>query len=137
MEHYVCGFMFNQERNKLRPKWQFRKLNGVGGHIEENESLEDAMSREFFEEAGIPDTKWVRVLEYSVFSEDKQIAVVYFFKSFGNLEMVTSKTDEEIIICDVDKVNSLNVLQKIKFLVQLCLNDDIWIPIHMSGARDH
>jgi 8-oxo-dGTP diphosphatase len=150
MEKYVCGFMFNQERthvaliNKLRPSWQYNKLNGVGGHIEDGESPEEAMSREFMEEAGVPDTKWERVMEYSVFADKGEdgywldlVATVYFFRSFGDLKLITSKTDEKISICNIDEIHSMNVLKKIKFLVPLCLNDDIKIPFKMSGEKDN
>jgi len=150
MEKYACGFMFNQERthvaliNKLRPSWQYNKLNGVGGHIEDGESPEEAMSREFMEEAGVPDTKWERVMEYSVFADKGEdgywldlVATVYFFRSFGDLKLITSKTDEKISICNIDEIHSMNVLKKIKFLVPLCLNDDIKIPFKMSGERDN
>jgi len=150
MEKYVCGFMFNQERthvaliNKLRPSWQYNKLNGVGGRIEDGESPEEAMSREFMEEAGVPDTKWERVMEYSVFADKGEdgywldlVATVYFFRSFGDLKLITSKTDEKISICNIDETHSMNVLKKIKFLVPLCLNDDIKIPFKMSGERDN
>ena len=173
MEKYACGFMFNQERthvaliNKLRPSWQYNKLNGVGGHIEDDESPEEAMSREFMEEAGVPDTKWERVMEYSVFADKGEdgykynpsiprpaqqpatsvahrirywldlVATVYFFRSFGDLKLITSKTDEKISICNIDEIHSMNVLKKIKFLVPLCLNDDIKIPFKMSGEKDN
>ncbi len=143
MDNYVCGFMFNPERThvalikKLRPPWQYGKFNGIGGHIERGELPEEAMSREFEEEAGVPNTKWERVMEYSVFADKDLIAKVYFFRSFGDLKLITSKTAEKISICNIDEINSMNVLKKIKFLVPLCLNDDIKIPFKMSGARDN
>ena len=96
------------------------------------------------EEAGVPDTKWERVMEYSVFADKGEdgywldlVATVYFFRSFGDLKLITSKTDEKISICNIDEIHSMNVLKKIKFLVPLCLNDDIKIPFKMSGEKDN
>lgn len=67
-QQYVCGFLFNQDRTavvlvrKNKPAWQAGKLNGVGGKIEQighrpgeqrTESPQEAMAREFSEEAGV------------------------------------------------------------------------------------
>ena len=54
--------MFNSLLNnvvlirKNKPSWQSGKLNGVGGHIEEKETPEMAMGREFLEEVDYPYT---------------------------------------------------------------------------------
>lgn len=50
--NFSCGFKFVTLIRKARPRWQAGKLNGVGGHIEGNELPEEAMAREFMEEAG-------------------------------------------------------------------------------------
>ena len=56
---YVLGFLFSNDMKRValiqkeRPNWQKGRLNGIGGHIEENEMAIDAMSREFFEETGV------------------------------------------------------------------------------------
>jgi len=60
----VVGFMFNDKPTevalilKRRPVWQFGKLNGIGGHVEQTESPLKAMVREFKEETG-SDTQYV------------------------------------------------------------------------------
>lgn len=58
MTDYVVGFLFDGLGNVLllqknRPDWQKGKLNGIGGHVEEGESYDAAMAREFAEEAGL------------------------------------------------------------------------------------
>lgn len=57
---YVLGFLFsgiNKDAvsliRKAKPEWQEGKLNGLGGKIEAGETPRQAMSREFFEEAGV------------------------------------------------------------------------------------
>lgn len=68
-KRYVCGFAFHSpghERprvvliRKVKPEWQAGRLNGVGGKMELGESPQEAMAREFFEEAGvqIPAEDW-------------------------------------------------------------------------------
>jgi len=53
---YVVGIIFNETRErvmltrKTHPEWQAGRLNGIGGHIEENEWRINAMIRETREE---------------------------------------------------------------------------------------
>ena len=63
MDRYVVGFLFDDKGyvaliRKNRPEWQRGRLNGIGGHIEDGESPEAAMSREFTEEAGVDNLTW-------------------------------------------------------------------------------
>lgn len=56
--NYVVGFMFSEDMRmvalirKSKPAWQRGLLNGIGGKIEEGETPEFAMMREFCEETG-------------------------------------------------------------------------------------
>jgi len=56
---YVVGFAFSPDCRdvllilKKKPEWQKGFYNGIGGHVEENESPVRAMVREFKEETGI------------------------------------------------------------------------------------
>lgn len=63
MVKYVVGFLFDSNNQvvlirKNRPQWQIGRLNGIGGHIEDGESPQDAMAREFEEEAGVRVDSW-------------------------------------------------------------------------------
>lgn len=58
MKDYVLGFVFDLREKqvllieKLKPDWQKGFLNGIGGKVEpEDDTLVDAMTREFKEEA--------------------------------------------------------------------------------------
>ncbi len=59
MQLFVCGFCFDENRKRVvlieksQPAWQAGRLNGVGGKVEPGESVADAMTREFKEEAGV------------------------------------------------------------------------------------
>jgi 8-oxo-dGTP pyrophosphatase MutT (NUDIX family) len=58
-QEYSVGFAFSPKNmavvliRKERPAWQKGKLNGVGGHVEANESPAQAMVREYQEETGV------------------------------------------------------------------------------------
>ena len=53
MKRYVLGFAFDPRMDrvmlikKTRPAWQAGRLNGIGGHIEQDELSCEAMRREF------------------------------------------------------------------------------------------
>ena len=57
-KRYVVGFLFSEDEQNVAllrkdsPEWQAGKLNGMGGHVEEGESFDDAMAREGYEESG-------------------------------------------------------------------------------------
>jgi 8-oxo-dGTP diphosphatase len=54
---YVLGFAFCRDLvlliRKNKPEWQAGRINGLGGAIEAGETEQEAMSREFCEEAGV------------------------------------------------------------------------------------
>ncbi len=57
MKSYVVGLVFQGNDvvliRKTHPAWQCGKLNGVGGRMEPGETPQQAMAREFEEEAGV------------------------------------------------------------------------------------
>lgn len=64
---YVAGFLFRQSSpvtkgvllvRKNHPKWQANLMNGIGGEIEDGESILGAMVREFKEEANYVTNGW-------------------------------------------------------------------------------
>lgn len=75
-ENYVLGLLFGPRYGgtdevllirKKRPQWMRGKLNGIGGHVEEDESSVTAMAREMKEETGLvwtPNPMVFAILEF-------------------------------------------------------------------------
>lgn len=111
MTHYVCGFMFNSDYSKVlliekqRPAWQKGKWNGIGGHIEAGETPNQAMAREFEEEANIvtaaEDWKEFAILE------DENAKVHFFFdRSHAAHREFFTMTDEKVLAWPVIEIFS-------------------------------
>lgn len=65
MIKYALGFLLRPKLDKVllirkcKPAWQAGRLNGIGGHLLENETPLDGMRREFLEETGCALNNWV------------------------------------------------------------------------------
>jgi 8-oxo-dGTP diphosphatase len=126
MNRYVVGFLFNTKGyvalvTKNRPAWQKGRLNGIGGHIEKDETPEQAMTREFREEAGCEGLDWrkygrVRGNEYEV----------HLFTANNEIAEIRSVTDEMVGWYPIDKLPD-NILPNLKWLIPMA---DYKLPIN-------
>lgn len=94
VKKYVVGFLFDKSGNvalihKNRPDWQRGRLNGIGGHIEIDEAPQEAMNREFKEEAGA-DLSWRQ------FCEVKGDSYKLFCFVSKDEAMIQTMTDEKV-----------------------------------------
>lgn len=100
---FVIGFAFDLAKDQLlliekkRPLWMAGLLNGVGGKIEPNESPEQAMAREFFEEANVSTLS----SDWKLFHYEKRFdgPELYFFCADipGLMDHTKSMTDERLL----------------------------------------
>lgn len=124
MQHYVCGFLFSPDRQRVllirkrRPAWQTGKLNGVGGKVEPGESLRDAMAREFREEASLDIADW----HHGVTLTAPDWAG-HFFRAFGDLDAARPLTDELLEIHPVRPLPA-DTIPNLRWLIPLLLDDD-------------
>lgn len=120
MTQYVAGFMFEGDRVALvvknRPAWQAGRMNGIGGHVEEGESPEQAMVREFFEETGVSTSTddWKNFVRL----EGNEFAVDFFF-TYGDLSKIQSTTDEQIVMADVSTIRAENSIPNLTWLIPM------------------
>src|SRR6185312_1913393 len=98
MKNYVVGFAFNDNHvlliEKKRPNWQKGLLNGLGGHIEDNEHPIDAMIREFEEECGISsnNSDWE---QFAIMKGEDWICYCFRSRNMFDLAPAKKTTDEE------------------------------------------
>ncbi len=110
---------------KNRPDWQKGLLNGVGGHVKEDEDSYQAMVREFHEETGLKFLDWEQfhVLNNPHFT-------VCCFKGVSEAwDMARTMTDEKIDIYSVAMLKKLNTIKNLQWLIPMCLDDQ-----HIHGV---
>jgi 8-oxo-dGTP diphosphatase len=128
MKRFVVGFVFDSNGwfamiEKQRPDWQKGLWNGIGGKIEEDETPVEAMTREFFEEAGqlIPKEQW-NLAGYMMETDQFQCFVFTTQIEVLNLK---SMTDERIRVFPPEAIQDMGkrypCLPNIPSLLQLCL----------------
>ena len=108
--HYSMGFVMSEDGLSLlllekgRPQFLKGKWVGIGGHVDEGETFEQAMARECFEEAGleVPLSSWVllKVVE-------RPNAVIAMFAARHDLSHAHTKTDEQVKVFSWDEVDQL------------------------------
>ena len=129
--YMTCGFAFMGLGNpgfeevlliqKNRPKWQAGKLNGIGGKAEASDGyIQDCMSREFFEEAGllIPSENWTWFMS----CEYGRLNMVDYFAielSPADFMLAHSKTDEKIVRVPVGFVHLYDILPNLHWIIPL------------------
>lgn len=97
MTEYVAGLLYSDEGDKVtlilknRPEWQAGFYNAVGGKVELGETPEDAMRREFIEEAGV-DIEW----NYRFQLTNPGVFSVHFFSCHSTeaMQHLSTCTDE-------------------------------------------
>jgi len=138
MKHYVVGFLFDHRLvadrpyvcliKKTHPAWQKGKLNGVGGHIEEGESANDAMRREFREEAGLDISKWKH---FATLELSGEFICNFFCSDMPNdadAPEPISVTDEKITWEEVYDLPE-NVISNLRWLIPLALDSSVDRPV--------
>lgn len=139
---YVVGFCFDPTLlhvvlvRKNRPDWQAGRLNGVGGHVEEDETPEDAMNREFSEEAGVADLDWMKfgTLVGSGWT------VHLFCARDERYNTVRTMTDEPIGIYQAFEIPWMTAVSNLRWLVPLAhdfMREDGRGPIFCAATYSH
>jgi 8-oxo-dGTP pyrophosphatase MutT (NUDIX family) len=135
-QDYVVGFLFRNNDSEValikkdRPQWQAGKLNGIGGKIEEGETADEAMDREFGEEAGLRLVPWQRfaVMEFrGVTDPSGGGGFIYFFRAAVGMEdshLVRTQPgeSEEVAWYPVGAFTRLPHIDNIAWLVPMALS---------------
>lgn len=125
MEKYVLGFIFEKDLKhvylirKQRPRWQKGKLNGIGGHVNEKESFDEAMKREAIEEADY-------LGEFTSFGKTSEGRFeLYFYYSICNENLIPkTTTDEKIERISIESLLSFkeNVVPDLCLIIPMAID---------------
>ncbi|QTL40733.1 NUDIX domain-containing protein [Xenorhabdus budapestensis] len=129
MIHYVTGFMFSKDKkhvaliSKLQPSWQAGKLNGIGGKVETGETPQQAMAREFAEEAGIetnPD-EWKL---FTILTRPDVYQVNFLYTHDDRIYSAKSIEKEVVDIYETDALPG-SVIYNLRWLIPLALDEHL------------
>jgi len=103
---------------KGKPEWQQGLLNGVGGKVGDNisgETPEQAVHREFKEEAGVEGLNWTKYLTLKTPHSE-----LHFFRAIGNVHRAQTQTEEDIGVFDVhDVMDRCDTIPNLRWCLQM------------------
>lgn len=138
---YTVGFMFNLENRdqvilieKNRPEWQKGLLNGIGGHIKENETARQGMVREFHEEAGVltGEQDWQCFCRLSLTGTERH-TMIYCFSAFETASFMYADTHEDETVSHyyVEDLRDQKTVPNLRWLIPLALYHTPKFPVHV------
>lgn len=143
-QEYVVGFLLDCDGRvalirKNRPAWQQGRLNGIGGHVEEGESADAAMRREFAEETGTDIDGWQQFVRMRFPS-----AGITFYRRWAEpfvLDELRTMTDERVALAPVANINDFLIIPNLAWLVPLAAYtadqyEQIVVDAHVSKSVD-
>ena len=123
-QKYVVGFLLDPTLSKVvlirkvKPEWQKGLLNGVGGKIGDNiegETPEQAIDREFKEEAGVEGLDWKPYLTLTTPHSE-----LHFFRAIGNVHRAQTRTGEFVSIYDIpDVMDRCDTIPNLRWCIQM------------------
>jgi len=127
MTRYCLGFLFNPQLTEValmekisKPgmEWQAGLLNGIGGKIQDSETPEFAMAREFHEEAALitAGKDWKPIL----LMEDGENFEVHVFAMQGDLEKVETAEKETVSAFKLSTLAYSKTVPNCEWLIPLC-----------------
>jgi 8-oxo-dGTP diphosphatase len=123
-------------RNKKKHDLNAAKWIGVGGHLEEGESKEEALFREVFEETGLT----INSYEYRgelLFVNDDFEEIMYLYTS-NNFSGKLKECDEgELHWVNKDKIMELNLWEGDKAFLPLLINTKQFIRLKLIYKQSH
>ena len=135
MKHYVLGFIFNREENKVllvqkkRPEWQAGHWNGIGGKIEKDETPLLAMEREGHKETG----HWGFGFQHAI-TFICPGGTVYVYRGNSDVSGIPYKQTEDELL-QVWNLDSLpfTMMSNLKWIIPICLSS-IQFPLLISDS---
>jgi 8-oxo-dGTP diphosphatase len=139
MKKFCLGFAFDAAGKRVvliqknRPSWQRGMLNGVGGHVERNESFHAAMAREFREETGVEtyESNWKH---FATLSGPEFL--MHVFSIFTNeISYIKALTDESVGWYLVEDLRKLPTISNLTWLIPAALDSHLIDNDYLLEAR--
>lgn len=128
-------FLFDENDRVLLIKGSITKrlwaglYNGIGGHIERGEDIQEAALRELQEETGITDVDLLFVGQIMVdVSEETGVAIFLFRGQYGGDDFTHSK-EGELAWIPMDQVGEVPVVEDLPVILSRIVNHQISDPI--------
>jgi 8-oxo-dGTP diphosphatase len=133
-EHYSLGFIFSGDKvllQKAKAPWMEHRWNGIGGHIEEDETPMQAMARETGEEIGIGKyCNW----KHSITMLCPGGTVFIFSTYIASYSVINfaKKREQEIRAFDIIDLPNYR-MSNIDWMIGLCLEKPTHPPVIETG----
>ena len=129
MKKYVLGFAFTEQCNKVllmeknSPDWQEGQRNGIGGKVERNETIRDAMCRESMEEAYL-DIPWTYKALMRGSEKNERFEVHVFYSITDEVLDYKQMEDEILGIYHIDLLPWESCIANLDFLIPYFISND-------------
>ena len=103
-------------------------LNGIGGKIEPGECPEEAMTREFTEEAGVHISEIGWDMRVELTGHDKSWRVYFFVAKMSDplFNQITAQEEEPIyIIDDIDSICWEQCVPNLRWIIPYCIQTEV------------
>lgn len=130
-QEYTNGFMFSEDCSKValiekqRPDWQRGRLNGIGGHREDNETPLECQCREFMEETGkvTSPEDWHLYCTLQGTRKDGRTYRVHFYWAVGDISDLHTMTDERVVTVNPIAFDYKLALDNVPWLLYMAMFD--------------
>jgi len=129
MDKTVLVYIFNNDkvlmlyRNKKKNDINKGKWVGIGGHIEENETNEEAVNREVKEETNL-DLDFIYYHGPIYFKDNDYEEIMYLYSSYSYKGELKECDEGELSWIDINKLFNLNMWEADKFFLEKVLNKE-------------
>jgi|SaaInl4_135m_RNA_FD_contig_81_310136_length_3030_multi_3_in_0_out_0_5 8-oxo-dGTP pyrophosphatase MutT (NUDIX family) len=130
MINYCTGLMFNEridrvvliEKNR-GPSHNIGRWNGVGGKVKPGEWANEAMQREFREEAGLDSPNWEHFA--TSYNDHHSLSWFRLFVPNPEIYMVKTKESEHVAVCPFDTLDQRPLAVNLEVMMTLALTPTI------------